>query len=60
MAKSDNLRVANGMTAKIGFSGHDHNGAPVKGTHGKESIDSAGTNGTRVKGSATTNGANGH
>ena len=59
MAKSSNLRVANGMTAKIGFSAHDHNGAPVKGTHMEESIDNAVTNGSRVNGAAT-NGANGH
>ena len=60
MAKSANLRVANGMTGKVGFSAHDHNGAPVKGTHKDESIAHAGTNGTRVNGASTTNGANGH
>ena len=59
MAKSPNLRVANGMTGKVGFSAHDHNGAPVKGTHKDESIAHAGTNGTRVNGAAA-NGANGH
>ena len=59
MAKSPNLRVANGMTGKVGFSGHDHNGAPVPGTHRKESIEHPGTNGIRVNGAAA-NGANGH
>lgn len=59
MAKSPNLRVANGMTGKVGLSAHDHNGAPVKGTHRDESIADAGTNGTRVNGAAA-NGANGH
>ncbi len=59
MAKSPNLRAANGMSGKIGFSAHDHNGAPIKGTHKAESIGNAGTNGTRVNGAAT-DGANGH
>ena len=59
MAANDSLRVANGMTSKVGYSGHDHNGAPIKGTHKAESAPNAGTDGTRVNGGAT-NGANGH
>lgn len=59
MASSAKNRTANGMSTKIGSSDHDHNGAPIKGTHKDESIDNAGTNGTRVNGAAT-NGANGH
>ena len=59
MAAKPGLRHANGMTGKVSSSGHNSNGAPVKGTHKGESIDNAGTNGTRVNGAAT-NGANGH
>lgn len=53
------IRNANGMTSKVGFSGHRDNGAPVKGSHKQESIDNAGTGGSRVNGAAS-NGANGH
>lgn len=61
MAKSPNLRVANGMTGKVGFSAHDDNGAPVKGTHrDRESIDHPGTNGERVNGASNGHPANGH
>lgn len=59
MASDPKLRLANGMTGKVGSSAHEHNGAPIKGTHKAESIDHAGTNGTRVNGAATI-GANGH
>lgn len=59
MASDPKLRHANGMSGKVSSSAHDHNGAPIKGTHKGESIDHAGTNGTRVNGAAT-NGANGH
>lgn len=59
MASDPKHRYANGMSGKVGSSAHDHNGAPIKGTHKDESINHAGTNGTRVNG-ATTNGANGH
>lgn len=59
MTSNPKLRYANGMTGRVGSSVHDHNGAPIKGTHRDESIDHAGTNGSRVNGAAT-NGANGH
>ena len=59
MASSPKVRYANGMTGRVGSSAHDHNGAPIKGTHKEESSGNPGTNGTRVNG-ATTNGANGH
>ena len=58
-SKDHKIRNANGMTSKVGFSGHSHNGAPIKGTHKDESISQSGTNGVRVNGGAT-NGANGH
>lgn len=63
MTTNPKLRYANGMTGRVGQSAHDHNGAPIKGTHRDESIDHAGTNGSRVNGTtngASTNGANGH
>ncbi|KAL9127151.1 MAG: hypothetical protein Q9217_003921 [Psora testacea] len=47
MAANDSLRVANGMSKKVGYSSHDHNGAPIKGTHKGESTAHAGTDGTR-------------
>ena len=59
MASDPKLRYANGMSGKVSSSAHDNNGAPIKGMHEDESIDHAGTNGTRVNG-ASTNGANGH
>ena len=58
-SKDPKVHNANGMTSKVRFIGHSHNGSPIKGTHKAESIDNAGTNGTRVNGGAT-NGANGH
>ena len=60
MASDAKLRHANGMSGKVSSSAHDHNGAPVKGTHKEDSADHAGTNGTRVNGASTVNGANGH
>ena len=60
MTSDSKLRHANGMSGKVSSSAHDHNGAPVKGTHKDESLDHAGTNGTRVNGASTVNGANGH
>ncbi len=60
MAKSSSLRVANGMTGKIGSSAHDTNGAPVKGTHKGESIEHPGTNGSRVNGASNGHATNGH
>ena len=59
MTSDPKLVQANGMNGKVGSSAHDHNGAPIKGTHKDESINNAGTNGSRVNGAAT-NGANGH
>ena len=59
MTSDPKLRYANGMTGRVGVSAHDHNGAPVKGTHKEESSKPAGTNGTRLNGAAS-NGANGH
>lgn len=59
MTSDDKIRHANGMSDKVSSSAHDHNGAPIKGTHSDESREQAGTNGPRVNGSAT-NGVNGH
>lgn len=59
MASDPKLRYANGMSGKVSSSADHENGAPIKGTHSEESIDHAGTKGTRVNGDAT-NGANGH
>ncbi|KAL9128111.1 MAG: hypothetical protein Q9175_007597 [Cornicularia normoerica] len=49
MASDPKLRHANGMSGKVSSSAHDHNGAPIKGTHKDESIGHAGTNGIRVR-----------
>ena len=45
-------KVANGMSNKVGYSSHDHNGAPIKGLHKADSMSngSNGTNGHRVNG----------
>ncbi len=63
MTSNPKVRYANGMSGKVN-SVHEHNGAPIKGTHKSESSDHVGTNGTRVNGAATnghaTNGVNGH
>ena len=58
MTSNPKLQHANGMSGKIASS-VGNNGAPIEGTHKFESIDHAGTNGTRVNGAAT-NGVNGH
>lgn len=50
MASSEKYKVANGMSAKVGFSAQSNNGAPSKGFHPQESIDNPGTNGIRVNG----------
>ncbi|KAL9045643.1 MAG: hypothetical protein Q9214_001345 [Letrouitia sp. 1 TL-2023] len=44
MAAKDDLKIANGMTGKVGTSAKPNNGAPQKGTH-------MGTNAARVNGS---------
>lgn len=33
MAKSDDLRAANGQKTTVGFSAQKNNGAPYEGTH---------------------------
>ena len=58
MTSNPKLQHANGMSGKIASS-VGNNGAPIEGTHKFESINHAGTNGTRVNGAAT-NGVNGH
>jgi catalase len=58
MTKNDDLKIANGMSKRVGGGALANNGAPVKGMHKSESHETAGTNGIRVNGS---NGAsNGH
>ena len=49
MAAKDNVKVANGMSQKVGkTTHHNYNGAPVSGTHRKESIDKTRVNGDGV------------
>ncbi|MCJ1255452.1 hypothetical protein MMC24_003268 [Lignoscripta atroalba] len=62
MAADDDHRVANGMTAKVGFSGDHNNGAPVGGTHQEYDNTEAGDSIKNYSGKtngATTNGTNG-
>ncbi|MCJ1266898.1 hypothetical protein MMC22_006783 [Lobaria immixta] len=57
MAKDDGVYGANGLKAKGRTNNGEHNGALLKRTHGKESRENAGTNGTRVNGAnGSTNG----
>lgn len=48
MAAKEENAAANGMKVKPGHSSHDHNGAPMEGTHRSGNTSHAGTNGTRV------------
>jgi len=50
MAKDESLRVANGMTSKVGLSITGNNGAPARGTHQEYSIDSNKQPGSGVEG----------
>ncbi|KAI9847057.1 MAG: hypothetical protein M1837_003175 [Sclerophora amabilis] len=58
MAASKDLRVANGMSGKVGFSAVESNGAPFKGTH-KEGTLSGPPNSDKVNSVNGTNGVNG-
>ena len=58
MAKKDDVKLANGMSKKVGGAALANNGAPLKAMHKGESHETSGTNGTRVNGSNGT--ANGH